>query len=143
MIEFTVPGRPVPQARPRVVRGHAYTPAKSAQYQRIVAATAAHIMKGKELFLGSVACEIELYFAIPKSYTKGKRLAAEYNVMKPVTRSSGDADNHAKAIMDALTGVCWGDDSQVTRLSVIKRFTKDAHTEKALVRIFEDREDAT
>lgn len=123
MIEFTVPCRPVPMARPRVVRGHAYIPKRCADYKRLVAAAAKLAMQGKEPMTGAVACRIELYYAIPKSYTCGKRLAAQYNKIKPTGRNTGDTDNCAKSIMDSLNGVCWGDDAQVTRLTVYKRFT--------------------
>lgn len=121
-IEFSVPGRPVPMARPRVVRGHAYTPRRCADYKRLVAAVAKQAMQGREMLTGAVACSIELYYAIPKSYTCGKRLAAQYNKIKPTGRNTGDTDNHAKAILDALNGVCFADDAQVTRLTVYKRF---------------------
>lgn len=121
-IEFSVPGRPVPMARPRVVRGHAYTPKRCVDYKRLVAAAARDAMQGRKMMTGAVACLIELYYAIPKSYTCGKRLAAQYNKIKPTGRNTGDTDNCAKSIMDSLNGVCWGDDAQVTRLTVYKRF---------------------
>lgn len=125
MIEVTVPVRPVPMARPRVVRGHAYIPKRCADYKKLVAAAAWEAMQGKEPMTGAVACRIELYYAIPKSYTCGKRLAAHYNMIKPTGRNTGDTDNHAKAILDALNGVCFVDDAQVTRLTVYKRFAID------------------
>lgn len=133
MIEFTIKTRPVPMARPRVVRGHAYTPKRCADYKRLVAAAAREAMRGKELMTGAVACSIELYYAIPKSYTCGKRLAAHYNMIKPTGRNTGDTDNHAKSILDALNGVCFADDAQVTRLSVYKRFTMDGDAVRVIL----------
>ena len=49
MITFTVPGDPVGKARPRITlaggRAHAYTPAKTAAYEQLVAVYAAAAMK--------------------------------------------------------------------------------------------------
>lgn len=126
-ISFTVPGRPIPQARPRVVQNgrRTYTPRRSVEYREAVALCAKAAMRGKQPMTGAVSCEISLGFAIPKSYAKGKRLAAECNRIRPVGKNSGDVDNHAKGIMDALKGICWVDDSQVVRLSVSKWYGRE------------------
>jgi Holliday junction resolvase RusA-like endonuclease len=47
-----------------------------------------------------------------------------------VRRKRIDADNVAKAVLDALTGVVWRDDSQVLRLRVEK---VDARRERVTV----------
>ncbi len=39
-------------------------------------------------------------------------------------RRSGDVDNVAKAILDALKGVAWADDSQITELHLYRRDDK-------------------
>lgn len=121
-IEFTVPGKPVPMARPRVTAHGTYTPKRCRDYKAMVTMFARRAMHNREPFECAVACRIDLSFDIPKSYKAGKLLAARHNVIKPVGRNTGDADNHAKAVLDALKGICWGDDSQVTKLVVTKRF---------------------
>ena len=133
-IEFFVPGRPVPMARPRVTSHGTYTPKRCRDYKMAVAIAAKAAMRGKEPLEGAVSCWIDLYFDIPKSYTHGKKLAARHNVIKPVGRNTGDADNHAKAILDALKGICWADDSQVTRLIVFKRFSDKGDKADILIR---------
>jgi Holliday junction resolvase RusA-like endonuclease len=101
-----------------------------------VAIAARAAMVGKKPMEGAVACRIELYFNVPKSYACGKHLAARHNVIKPTGRNFGDADNIAKSITDAVKGICWADDSQITRLIVEKRFTDTG--DKAKVWICED-----
>lgn len=133
-IEFIVPGRPVPMARPRVTAHGTYTPKRCRDYKTAVAIAARAAMRGKEPLEGAVSCWIDLYFDIPKSYTKGKKLAARNNVIKPVGKNIGDADNYAKAILDALKGICWADDSQVTRLIVFKRFCDQGNKVSVLIR---------
>ena len=39
-----------------------------------------------------------------------------------------DVDNAAKAVLDALNGVAWEDDSQVERLGVEKSYGQEART---------------
>ena len=135
-IEFVVPGRPVPMARHRVTMHGTYTPKRCRDYKTAVTIAAKAAMVGKKPLEGAVSCRIELYFNVPKSYACGKHLAARHNVIKPTGRNTGDADNHAKAVLDALKGICWADDSQVTRLVVFKRFSDTG--DKAKVWICED-----
>ena len=138
IIKFSVPGRPVPMARPRVTIHGTYTPKRCRDFKDSVMWVARQAMKGKEPLDGALVCRIDLFFPIPKSYTCGKRHAAQHNIQKPTGRNSGDADNHAKAVLDALKGICWNDDSQVTRLTVRKRFTETG--ERVEVIIGEDEE---
>lgn len=139
-IEFTVPGKPVPMARPRVTSHGTYTPARCRKYKEAVTWVAKQAMKGKEPLDGALVCRVELYFDIPTSYTHGRRMAAKYNIQKPIGKNTGDTDNHAKAVLDALKGICWNDDSQVTKLIVTKRYTDTGANAK--VWIFPDDKEA-
>ena len=47
-----------------------------------------------------------------------------------------DIDNIAKAVLDALNGVAYGDDNQVTALEVSKHYAAEAHVD---VIIFEEK----
>ena len=134
MIEFTVPGKPVPMARPRVTARGTYTPKRCRDYKTAVALAAKAAMNGKKPLEGAVSCWIDLYFEIPKSYTCGKHTAAKNNVIKPTGRNFGDADNIAKSITDAVKGICWNDDSQITRLVVFKRFSDKGDKADILIR---------
>lgn len=118
MINFVVPGEAVPQARPRVVRYNTYDPPKCREYKKTVSLAATLAMGGAPPLDGAIKCEIIVCRQIPKSYTQGKRLAAKHNMIKPTMRP--DIDNLAKGIMDALKGIVWCDDSQVTTLTVKK-----------------------
>lgn len=60
-------------------------------------------MKGQKMYTGPVRVEIYLYFP-----TKRKR----------------DIDN-IKSLIDALTGVCWKDDSQIYELMIRKYHDKE------------------
>ena len=63
-----------------------------------------------------VTMRIEAVFPRPKGKVwKTKRMASYPNCSKP------DVDNVGKAVMDALNGIAYRDDSQVWLLTVIKR----------------------
>jgi Holliday junction resolvase RusA-like endonuclease len=51
---------------------------------------------------------IEITVTVPKPASAPKR-----RTTWPVTRYSGDWDHHARAVSDALTGIAYGDDSQI------------------------------
>lgn len=70
---------------------------------------------GEEMryYEGAVHLSLEFTRPLPKSYPKKRN--GEADVFKP------DADNLAKSVMDALSGVAWRDDQQVTLLCAEKK----------------------
>jgi Holliday junction resolvase RusA-like endonuclease len=117
MIAFTVPGNPIAKGRPRFVRatGRTFTPAKTMNYEGVVAGKAAEAMDGREPFEGPLRVTIRATFLVPQSWSSKKRAAAVWKTSKP------DADNLAK-IVDALNAIVWRDDAQVCELTVQKRY---------------------
>lgn len=102
MIRFTLPFDPVAKGRPRMSRhGHAYTPAKTRRFEAAVKAYAA-VFAPKEPLVGPVKLTARYYFKPPK---KGP---AKPHLGKP------DLSNLSKALEDALNGMMWKDDSQIT-----------------------------
>ena len=129
-IEFFVPGAPVGKGRPRAVRRGAgvvmFTPEKTVGYEGLVAATAAAALAGNalahQLLDGPLNAVLEMRFPVPASWSKAKRARAlagvEWHTSKP------DADNVAKAILDACNGVVFRDDSQIVMLTATKEFSE-------------------
>lgn len=69
---------------------------------------------------GAVSVTLLCHFPRPKGHFNTKGLsskAPEHHTQKP------DAENCAKAVLDALTGICWKDDAQVCSLAVHKTWT--------------------
>lgn len=79
---------------------------------------------------GPVGVEIDVYRKLPKS--KPLRVESESDTIKP------DVDNIAKAIMDALNGVAFDDDSQVVRLRCSKHPRKRRESDRTLVRVWKE-----
>lgn len=101
MIQFVVPGKPVPKARPRVMRNaHTFTPKRTKDYETLVQVWALNAISGIHWLLlqGPLGIEIDFYGAT----------------------HSADWDNLAKAICDALNGVIYIDDSQIVSARITK-----------------------
>ena len=126
-IEFFVPGAPVGKGRPRAARRGAglvmFTPGKTADYEALVAATAGNAMRAHQLLDGPLEAVLEMRFPVQASWSKAKRARAlagvEWHTSKP------DADNVAKAVLDACNGVMFRDDSQVVILIATKAFSEE------------------
>ena len=126
-IEFTIYGPPVALKRHRHLRsGHTYDPSKKDK--------ADFLAKSKNLapkspFNGPILMSIEFYIARPKShYRTGKykhllKKGALYHCNK-----RPDIDNYAKLVLDALNGVFYKDDSQVTTLVITKVYDQNPRT---------------
>lgn len=111
MPSVTVFGKVVGKARPRFTRrGRAYTPKATVEFEQRI--RDAWLRAGHPCALGPVKVQIVSIRPLPKSAPK--RRNGEPDVFKP------DADNIAKAVLDALNGYAYKDDSQVTGLAVAK-----------------------
>ena len=108
MIKFTVEVEPLPQPRPRFSRGRCFQPKPIVEYKAAITQAARLAMANREPMTGELSAVIKLF----RKY-------------KSTSRRFGDLDNHAKAILDALNGVCFVDDSQVVKLTVEKYTDKD------------------
>lgn len=128
---FTVPGEPVGKGRPRVtVRGghaHGYTPAKTAQYERAVRQAYNLSYCGADALTTPVELQITAYMPIPESWPRSKKAAALAEVIKPTVKP--DIDNIGKVICDALNGIAYQDDKQITALKVKKLYGAWPHVD--------------
>ncbi|MGU8470242.1 RusA family crossover junction endodeoxyribonuclease [Clostridium perfringens] len=109
------------KARPRVCRGHAFTPKDTVQYEKLV--RECYEKQDGRYLEGPIKALIIAYYKIPKSYSKKRVQAIRDGLEKPTKKP--DADNIGKIILDSLNGVAYKDDSQIIELRVIKRYTED------------------
>lgn len=129
MITFTVPGEPVAKGRPRAttVGGHArmYTPAKTAQYEQLVAVYAAAAMKNAPLLKHPVRLHLGIYCKVPGSWSKKRRAAALGGMERPAKKP--DLSNILKSIEDGMNGIVWVDDSQIVELVCSKHYALEPY----------------
>lgn len=131
MIEFTVLGRARPQGSKKAFKhpstGRIILTEQSKQvgpWRENVRGEALRAGLGDPVD-GPVMVHVVAVFARPKShYRTGKNahLLKDSAPATPTTRSVGDIDKLARAVLDALTGVVFMDDSQVVALVAAKRW---------------------
>ena len=119
-MKVVVEGKIRGKQRTRVVKGHAFTPRETKDYENLVKMN--YINQAGKYFLGPVRARIEAYYKIPKSYSKKRVQAIKEGKEEPTKKP--DADNLAKIILDSLNSTAYKDDSQVIELTVIKRYTE-------------------
>ena len=95
-----------------------YTPDTTRKFERGVAQVAALAMRGRQPFQGPLSVSMRFRLAIPKSTTKRAREALLAGEEAYLGRA--DLTNYAKAVEDALNGICWRDDVQIVRLFLSK-----------------------
>ncbi len=111
LLEFTVPGNPVPKARPRVLRsGITYTPKTTKVYEARIgwAAKAAW----REPVLTQRGLGMTIHFGCG--------------------RLTADVDNLAKSVLDGCEGVLYRNDNQVDTLEVHRIRANPGFTEVEL-----------
>jgi Holliday junction resolvase RusA-like endonuclease len=117
-VTVEIPGEPVAQGRPRlaVLHGHAraYDPVKSRIWKGVAQMFMRDAMRGRAPMQGALEVEIIATWSCPMSASKHDGAERRLRAKKP------DAENVAKAVLDAGNGVVWGDDAQIARLTVTK-----------------------
>jgi len=123
------------KARPRVTMHGTFTPAATRRAEQAVRAAYELAVTNGGGTVGDhrapahvqVAVRIVTLRPLPKS--RKRSVGSESDTYKP------DADNVSKLVLDALTGVAWVDDAQVTDLSVHKMYRYRGAPESTTVRI--------
>lgn len=127
-IRIMIPGEPVAQGRGRAfgyrrhdgtIGARVFDPEKSRNWKAAAGDSAGQAMQGAGFsnpLAGNLRVEITARFTCPRSqWRKREPLQERPHGKRP------DAENVAKAVLDAMTGTVYLDDSQVAELVVIKR----------------------
>lgn len=133
VICFTVPGKPQGKARartgynPKTKQVMSHTPENTVLYENFIKTcymqTTDHIFDGGEaLSVCITAC-----FEPIKSISKKKREQMLRNVIYPLKKP--DIDNIVKAVLDALNGIAYKDDTQVVQVMATKTYQESAHVD--------------
>lgn len=117
MIAFTIPGAPQGKARARTVL---YENLVKTEFLR-------QCGRGQRIRSDSayraISMQIIAVYPVPASYPKRDKVAALAGDLLPTKKP--DIDNVAKIIADALNGLAYDDDAQITDLLVLKRYGED------------------
>lgn len=123
MITFLVEGKPQGKARARtfydkrVGKMRSITPEQTKSYEDLIR-WSYKAAGGQYMGEKTLQVDIQAIYPIPKAFSKAKRNDAINGNIRPTTKP--DCDNVIKAVLDALNGVAYYDDSQVVDLMVRK-----------------------
>jgi Holliday junction resolvase RusA-like endonuclease len=124
VIEFIVPGQPVPKGRPKFARRGknvvAYTPAKTVAYETLVQRAAGAAMAGREPTARPVRLVVSLALQVPASWSKKRQAMAIAGTIRATKKP--DADNVLKGLKDGCNGIVWRDDAQVVSIELSKAY---------------------
>lgn len=124
-LSFFVPGKPVGKGRARSTRsGRHYTPAKTVQYENLIAYHASQAMQGQSLHAGPLKLQLLIDFDVPASWSRKKREQAMSGALRPTKKP--DCSNILKAAEDALNQVVYVDDVQIVYGVFEKRYRERA-----------------
>jgi len=121
MISLTIPGNPVGKQRARVCRtGHAFTPAKTVNYEALVKQTFAAKYPDFVPMPGPVRMILSIYLMPSKEMQRKikKSIARIYPIIKP------DTDNIIKIMADALSGLAFVNDKQIISVYAEKKYSQ-------------------
>ena len=122
---FSVHGAPVGKGRPRVTNkggyAHAYTPPKTASYERLVRETYKSSFPRQLALTGGIELILRAYYPIPQSWPQSKKAKALSEMIVPEVKP--DLDNIIKCVTDALNGTAYQDDKQITSIRAEKHYS--------------------
>lgn len=132
MIEFYVPGKPVPQGSKRWLPGGRMIEANSdlRPWRATVTAYAMQAMQTEGASMieagGAASVHATFYFARPKSHYGTGKNAGKVKPNAPMyVTSTPDSDKLLRSLSDSLTDAgVWHDDSQAVRMTAIKLYAE-------------------
>lgn len=123
--EFNVPGKIIGKGRPRLntYTGSVYTPTRTKDYEELVQQYFLLKYPTYKPFEGRVKVQIGAYFGVPKMTKKADKELMLQNKINPTKKP--DIDNIVKIVLDAMNGVAFKDDIQITKLDVEKAYSEE------------------
>lgn len=127
IMKFSVNIKPKAKGRPRFVRRGSfvstYTPKTTSDYEKTIREAFIEQCKGQydKEYTGMIKMSIWAFFEPPKSYSKKKKL----ELLETPHLKKPDSDNIAKSILDALNGIAWKDDSQISDIDIHKYYDEE------------------
>ncbi len=124
---FTVNGKPQGKGRPRFngKTGTTYTPKATRDYEKLVVQSFLNSYHGCPKLEGEISVMITAHYQIPKNTRKADREAMLARKIRPTVKP--DLDNVVKAILDALNGCAYTDDSAIVSIEAVKDYSDKAN----------------
>lgn len=132
--EFEVPSKIIGKSRPRLnsYTGQVYTPTRTKHYECLIEQYFLLKYPKFKLLQNRLKVTMHAYFEPPKSASKTLKEQMLQNVISPTKKP--DIDNIVKAVLDAMNGFAYKDDTQITKIEVEKLY---GDAEKLYIKIEE------
>jgi Holliday junction resolvase RusA-like endonuclease len=114
MIAFLIPGEPVAFARSGGHGSVRFTPKRQRDFMTLVKFAAHTAMNGEPPLDGPIELQIRATYRIPTSWSKKRAATAHWRTARP------DVDNLAKLVADSINEIVFGDDAQVSSMTIQK-----------------------
>lgn len=137
-LNFSILGTPTGKGRPRFYRGRAVTPKKTRDYEALVRHEAQQALEHMvQLPNFEAPCEvsIDVYYLVPKSYTKKQRQQIAESGAWVVRPGKPDLDNAIKLLLDGMNGIVYHDDVQVVSLRAKKHWCEGEELPRVDVKV--------
>ncbi len=120
MIKIVAEIKPVPYNRPRFSKGKVFNTARYTAFKAELGYKARLTMNGKKIISGAFKISVDVH----------KKTSQDL-----LNKNFGDLDNFVKAVMDALSGICYVDDAQCVEFKRCRKFKSDEN--KIVIKIEE------
>jgi len=115
-MKITIYGKPKGKGRPRFYQGHAVTPKPTREYEQLIRS-----MWANKMLEGEIQVKIDIYYPLDSKANKAQKELMLANKIRPCKKP--DIDNVIKIVLDALNGVAYNDDAQVTEVIANKYYS--------------------
>jgi len=126
---ITIPGKPIPKARPRFCRRGKHVVTFDSQSESNKAARILIREQVSTFIPITTALEVDItfYMAIPKGTSKKKASLMQSGEIKHTKKP--DCDNLGKKALDCMNGIVYRDDAQIYKLLCRKQYDTKPRTE--------------
>lgn len=119
MFEFTLPGMPIAQKRPRFASGVVFNSQKKEKILTRLHLNSLLVRSDFKILSGAITLDLTFFVRAPHNK---KNLLGEFCVSKP------DLDNYVKFYLDVMNGLVYNDDNQVCQLYARKIYSGEPKT---------------
>ena len=125
-----IPGRPIPQQRPRFAKGHAYDPSAKDKREFMLKCVEEQLPEG---IAGPLSIDLTFEYKRPKTHFRTGKFSHIMKEDAPMIHTqTPDLDNLVKFVLDALNGKYYIDDRQIYKITARKKWSE---TDQTIVKI--------
>lgn len=126
VIKFTIPGKPIPQARARISKNFMFDPLFQVK-KNVRSIIKEQLPEGFKPFTDPIELKVIFHMPIPKAFQKYRKEMLREGKELPHAKLF-DVDNGLKFLFDSFNDFLWIDDRQIWKVSVKKIWSLEGKT---------------